>query len=86
MSVKRYVAHDLYVEKTTGLPEGHVYSLGNNEYVLAYDYEALAQLGDMMAHQLTHREYPRLLDAWWKLRGHDMCSVCNPKTSPDPKS
>jgi hypothetical protein len=40
--------------------------------------DALA-LGDRLAHELLHAQYPELLDAWWKVRGgHDACTVCRP--------
>jgi hypothetical protein len=42
-------------------------------------FDAMAAAGDLLAHQLLHRDHPLLLDRWWELRGgHDRCTVCNP--------
>lgn len=71
MSVKRYQnwclvshGHDL-IERPDGL------------WVKAIDYYALAKAGDVLAHQLMHRDHPELLDRWWNMRGgHSSCTVC----------
>lgn len=48
-------------------------------------YQALATAGDRLAHELMHREHPTILDTWWKVRGHDNCSVCSPRAGDEVK-